>query len=142
LLGEDQYRRGDWEQAMRSFNHALSLQPAHFWAQFFLAVCHLKVQRWQAAKAGLNACLAQQPDFVWAYLFRSFAHEKLRAWPEAEADVEQALRLEPRDDARYALLLLRGILHFNRGEVRRAAGDFQSARALTPPQHNASLTPA
>ena len=49
LVGEEQYRRGDWEQAMNSFNRALSLQPGHFWAQFFLAVCQLKGQHWEAA---------------------------------------------------------------------------------------------
>src|SRR5262249_21950744 len=63
LAGEEQYRRGDWEQATDSFNRALSVQPGHFWAQFFVAVCHLKVRHWEAAKAGLNACLAQRPDF-------------------------------------------------------------------------------
>src|SRR5205823_2022516 len=48
LVGEEQYRRGDWEQAKNSFNRALALQPGHFWAQFFLAVCHLKSQDWEA----------------------------------------------------------------------------------------------
>jgi tetratricopeptide (TPR) repeat protein len=139
LLGEEQFRRGDWEQAMSSFNHALSLQPAHFWAQFFLAVCHLKVRRWQAAKAGLNACLAQQPDFVWAYLFRSFAHEKLREVPEAEADFQRALHLNPNEDARYVLFLARGILRFNQRELEPAAADFRSAMALKPGQYNAYL---
>src|SRR5262249_31502065 len=100
LVGEEQYRRGDWKQAMHAFNRALSLQPAHFWAQFFLAVCHLKLQHWEAAKAGLNACLFQQPDFVWAYLFRSFANEKLQELPEAEADSQKALHLNPNADAR------------------------------------------
>jgi tetratricopeptide (TPR) repeat protein/predicted Ser/Thr protein kinase len=139
LQGEEQYRRGDWEQAMSSFNHALSLQPAHFWAQFFLAVCHLKVRQWEAAKAGLNACLIQQPDFVWAYLFRSFANEKLRAVPEAEADFHQALQLNPNEDARYVLYLTRGILYFNQKELERAAADFGSAIALKPEQYNAYL---
>jgi tetratricopeptide (TPR) repeat protein len=139
LAGEEQYRRGDWEQAANSFNRTLSIQPAHFWAQFFLAVCHLKGQRWDAAQAGLNACLAQQPDFVWAYLFRSFAHEKVQALPEAEADFEKALQLNPNADARYGLLLTRGILHFNQGDLERAAADFRSALALKPEQYNAYL---
>jgi tetratricopeptide (TPR) repeat protein len=139
LVGEEHYRRGDWQQALHCFNRALSLQPAHFWAQFFLAVCHLKVQHWEAAKASLNACLTQQPDFVWAYLFRSFANEKLQALPEAEADFHKALALNPNDDARYVLFLTRGILHFNQRELERAAADFRSAMALKPDQYNAYL---
>src|SRR5262249_23751538 len=50
LAGEEQYRRGDWKQATGSFSRALSLQPGHFWAQFFLAICQLKVGHWEAAK--------------------------------------------------------------------------------------------
>jgi serine/threonine-protein kinase len=139
LIGEEQYRHGHWREAINAFDRALDLQPAHFWARFFLAVCHLKTRRWEAAKAGLNACLAQRPDFVWGYLFRSFANERMQTRPEAEADFENALRLNPNEDARYVLFLTRGILHFNDSEPERAAADFRSAAALKPGQYNAYL---
>jgi tetratricopeptide (TPR) repeat protein len=139
LVGEEQYRRGDWQQAAKSFNRVLHLQPAHFWAQFFLAVSHLKMQHWEAAKAGLTACLTQQPDFVWAYLFRSFANERLRALPDAEADFQKALQLNPSEDALYVLFLSRGILQFNQGKLEQAVVDFRSAMALKPEQYNAYL---
>src|SRR5262249_31408863 len=92
LLCEHPYRRGDWDGARDALNHVLAIEPGHFWAQFFLAVCDLKSEHWAAAKAGLNACLAQQPDFTWAYLFRSFANERLQAFPEAEADFQKVLQ--------------------------------------------------
>jgi tetratricopeptide (TPR) repeat protein len=139
LVGAEQYRRGDFRRATSAFNRALSAQPGHFWAEFFLAVCQLKVQNWEAARAGLNACLARQPDFVWAYLFRSFAHEKLQAVAEAEADFHNALRLGPNEDARHVLLLGRGILHFNQNDLERAAADFHQARAVKPGQYNAAV---
>src|SRR5262249_22639665 len=125
--------------AMSCFNRTLSLQPGHFWAQFFLAVCHLKTQHWEAAKADLNACLGRQPDFVWAYLFRSFANEKLQALADAEADFQQALQFNPNEDACYVLLLTRGILHCNQREWDHAEADFRSAMALNPEQYNAYL---
>jgi serine/threonine protein kinase/Tfp pilus assembly protein PilF len=137
LIGEEQYRRNEWEQATNSFKLALNLQPSHFWAQFFHAVCNLKLQQWETAKAGLNACLSQQPDFVWAYLFRSIANEKLQALQEAEADFQKVLQLNPNEDARYVLFLTRGILHFNQKELERAASDFRSAMALKAEQYNA-----
>jgi tetratricopeptide (TPR) repeat protein len=137
LLGEEQFRQNDWAAAMGSFNRALALQPDHFWAHFFLALCQLKAHEWQAARASLNACLTRQSGFVWAYLFRSFANEQLQALGEAEADFEQALRLNPTSDARYILLLTRGILCFNQGDLARAAADFRAARDLKPGQYNA-----
>jgi tetratricopeptide (TPR) repeat protein/predicted Ser/Thr protein kinase len=139
LVGEEYYRRGDWQNAMNSFNCALGLQPDYFWAQFFLAVCHLKTRHWEAAKAGLNACLAQQPDFVWAYVFRSFANEKLQQPASAEADFRKALERNPNAGACYVLFLTRGILHFNHGEMKRAAADFRSALAIKPDQYNAYM---
>jgi eukaryotic-like serine/threonine-protein kinase len=137
LLGEEAYRRGDWDEARDAFNRAVALQPAHFWARFFLSICHLKSQRWDAAKEGLSGCISQQPDFVWPYLFRSFANEKLQRREDAEADFRKALQLDPKDDARYVLHLTRGILHFNQSEWDRAAADFRDAQTLKPEQYNA-----
>jgi tetratricopeptide (TPR) repeat protein len=137
LIGEEQYRRGDWQAARASFKRALAVQPAQFWARFFLAVCHLKAQQWEAARAGLNACLAQQPNFVWAYLFRSFANEKLQALPAAQADFHKALQLPLNAEARYVLFLMRGIHHFHQSEPDLAAADFCSAMDLMPDQYNA-----
>jgi tetratricopeptide (TPR) repeat protein len=139
LAGEDAYRRGEWAQAVNSFNQALGVQPGHFWAQFFLAICELKLQRPEAARAGLNACLAQQPNFVWAYLFRSYANEKLRALDQAEADFQQALELGPNEHARYVLFLSRGIRRFHQKQLEQAATDFRAAMALKPEQYNAYL---
>jgi len=99
----------------------------------------LKRQQWEAARADLNACVRQHPDFVWTYLYRSFAHEKLHAVAAAEADFQRALKLDPNNDARYALFLIRGILHFDRAELNQAADDFRSAIQLKPEQYNAYL---
>ncbi len=139
LIGEDQYRRGDLVEARNSFNRALTLQADHFWARFFLAVCHLRDRQWEMAKVGLSACLAQQPRFAWAYLYRSFANEKLQALAEAEADFQQALQLNPDEEARYILFLTRGILRFHQGQLNQAAADFSRGCALKPDQYNAYL---
>ncbi len=139
LLGEEQFRAGEWVEAKNSFNRALALQPSHFWAQFFVAVCHLKTREWEAAKTGLNACLQQRADFVWGYLFRSFAHDKLHLSQEAEIDFQKALALNPNDDARYVLLLTRGIFYYHQNEWERASTDFRSAQTIRPGQYNAYL---
>ncbi len=139
LLGEDQYRHGEWAEAKASFGRALRLQPGHFWARFFLAVCHLKAKEWSVAKARLDACLEQQPNFVWTYLFRSFANERLHALADARADFHKAFQLNPNEDARYVLLLTRGILFFHQNDLEAAAADFRAAQALRPSQYNAYL---
>jgi eukaryotic-like serine/threonine-protein kinase len=140
LLGDEQYRRGDWKKAMNSFNRALRLEPEHFWARFFLAVCHMKAEQWEAARASLNACLAQKRDFAWALVFRSFANEKLLAHAEAHEDLETVLRRNPNDDMRAIVLLRRGALHFNQKEWGAAESDFQDALKRKPDRYNAHLS--
>ncbi len=137
LNGEENYRKGAWVAARADFNRLLAMQPAHFWAQFFLAVCHLRLGEWEAAKAGFNACQARRSDFVWTYLFRGFANEKLGAFREAEEDFQNAFRLDPQSDARYTLLLTRGVLRFQQKQLQQAADDFLSAIVLRPQQYNA-----
>jgi tetratricopeptide (TPR) repeat protein/predicted Ser/Thr protein kinase len=139
LLGEDRYRHGDWAAAREDFNCVLAMQPAHFWARLFLAVCDLRLGQYETARAGLSACLGQQGDFVWAYVFRSFAHERLHAFAQAQEDFDRALSLDPDEDARYTLHLMRGILRFDQKELDRAADDFRAAAALKPGQYNAHL---
>ncbi|HZU39276.1 MAG TPA: tetratricopeptide repeat protein, partial [Gemmataceae bacterium] len=139
LTGEALYRAGRAPQAAAEFEKALALRPDAFWSRFYLSLCHLRLQRWEAARAGLNACLVQEPDFVWIYLFRSVANERLRAFAAARADFEQALRLHPDGDARYVLLINRGVLEFEQKNLDRAAQDFRQAADLKPDQYNARL---
>jgi tetratricopeptide (TPR) repeat protein/predicted Ser/Thr protein kinase len=141
LLGEGCYRRGELAGARDSFARALAVEPEHFWAQFFLAVCDLRRRQWEAARAGLTSCLARRPGFLWAYLFRGLANEKLNAPAQAEADFAKAERLGIGwgEDARYVLLLTRGVLRFEQKDLERAADDFRSARDLKPDQYNAYL---
>jgi serine/threonine protein kinase/Tfp pilus assembly protein PilF len=139
LIGDERYRRGEVTAAITAFNEALACQPSHFWAQFYLAVCQLRVEDWKTAKAHLNACLVQQPRFVWIYVLRAFTNEKLEALESAEADVQKALDLDPNEDARYTLLLERGNLFFGQHHFESAADDFQAAIALKPRQYAASL---
>lgn len=137
LIGEENFRRGAWAAARANFNQALTTRPEHFWAQFFLAVCHLRLGEWEAARASFTACLARRNDFVWTYLFRGFASEKLGAFQEAENDFANAFQLDPDDEARYTLLLTRGVLRFQQKQLEQAADDFRSAIALKPDQYNA-----
>jgi tetratricopeptide (TPR) repeat protein len=99
----------------------------------------MKLQRWEAARVGMTACLSQQRDFVWAYLYRSLVYERLHRVEQAEADFASALRLPASDDARYILLLTRGVHRFQQQELEQAEADCRAAIRLKPNQYNAYL---
>jgi len=153
LAGEEKYRQGRLgderdrgrllREAAQHFEETLRLQPDHFWAQYFLALCSLQLNRLNEAIAALTACLAARPDFVWPYLLRGFARGQLKAAEAAEQDFEKARILEklhPDEDARYTLYADRGVTRYSHGKFEEAAADFQRAIELNPRRAQAHLS--
>jgi eukaryotic-like serine/threonine-protein kinase len=139
LGSEGRSEPGALARAIDSFDHTLRLQPGHFWAGYYLAVCNLNSGRPDLAKAYLTTCLSRRPDFVWLYLLRGFALGKLREFPAAEADFQKASELGPNDDARYALLVNRAAIRFHQAKFAAAAVDLDRAIALKPDGYRAHL---
>src|SRR5262249_38701665 len=79
LLGDDQQRQGNVTVAIRHFEEALRLQPDHFWARYFLAVCYLREANrtaqesrptlvraeTNAARECFTVCIGARPDVAW-----------------------------------------------------------------------------
>jgi tetratricopeptide (TPR) repeat protein len=137
LLGDEQYKREDLEQARRHFDRALDLQPAHFWAKYFLAVCQLRLGHPDVAKASLTGCLMQRPDFFYGYLLRGLAHMQLGESGEAEEDFQQTLERRPNPYAQYGAYVNRGVLRVRQRKLDEAVADLQRASGLLPGQYQA-----
>ena len=139
LTGEQAYRQKDLKLAIESFRHSLSIQPDRFWAQYFLAVCHLKEHRPAEALAALIACQSRRPGFAWAYLLKGFAEGEMREFDLAEEDFRRANELRLNDQERYVMLVNRGVMRIRRGRHADAAADLSGAIALKPDQFEAYI---
>ena len=139
LLGEQCYRRDALPEAIDRFKRVLAIEPNHFWARYLLAICCLKSHRPAEAQSALFACQGRRPDFVWVYLLKGFAEGELREFDLAEADFRRAADLHPDDDARYVLLVNRGVMRVRKPDHRAAIDDFQAAIALKPDRFQAYL---
>ncbi|QEH34555.1 Serine/threonine-protein kinase PknB [Aquisphaera giovannonii] len=139
LLGEQSYRRGDFLPAVDHFKKVLSMDPGHFWAGYLMALCFLKTHRPAEAQAALIACQARRPDFVWIYLLKGFAEGEMREFELAEADFRRAQEIRGGDDARYVLLVNRGVMRLRKKEAAAAIEDLQAAIALKPGGYQAYL---
>jgi tetratricopeptide (TPR) repeat protein len=135
--GEGSAGRKGLEEAIRNFDQAYRLQPDHFWAQYYLAVCALTTGHPDLAKAYLNSCLKQRPDFVWIPLLRGFAQGQLRDFDAAEADFRRVCDLGPDEDARYALFVNRGAIRLVQGRLDEASADLERAIAMKPDRYRA-----
>jgi tetratricopeptide (TPR) repeat protein len=132
LLGTQRPGRDGLAGAVGHFESALRLDPDHFWAQYHIALCQLRSQRADLAKAHLTACVGQRPNFVWIYILKGFVHAELAEFDSAEADFRKAEQLQPDQNARYILLVNRGVMWFRKGELEQAVADLQEAIQLQP----------
>jgi tetratricopeptide (TPR) repeat protein/predicted Ser/Thr protein kinase len=143
LLGENLHRQGQLSDAANEFQKALLIQSDHFWAQYFLAVCHIR-QGGHAGEAriGLTACLTVHDDFVWAYLLRGLADLQLRDLAAAEDDFKKAEELPAiRQDAeaQYTLRVNRAELWNRQGRSADALNELLKADELKPNQYQTFL---
>jgi tetratricopeptide (TPR) repeat protein len=139
LVGDEAYKGGRLEEAVSAFESALRVQPGHFWAEYFLAVCQLMRQRPGEAQLLLTSCLSQRDGFVWIYLVRGVADGELRQFTAAEEDFRKALDLQPDVPARYGILVNRGAMRLQQGQVENAVADFEAAIRLLPRQYQAHV---
>lgn len=137
--GTYQYEEGDTNEAIRSFRSALRLQPNHFEAQCFLAICALNAAQPGEARVGFTACIGQRPRFAWTYLLRGFAAMQKEEFTDAEADFTTALDLDTSPTVRYGVLTNRGQLALRQGKLEQAEVDLKMAVGLLPNECPARL---
>jgi tetratricopeptide (TPR) repeat protein len=137
LMADELYRREEFAEAIKEFDHVLERKPGHFWAQYLNALCLLRQKRPAEARTLLSACLAQRSNFVWLYLLRGFAQEELQAWSAAESDFEKASQMALDDNARYVLFVNRGVLRVRTDRFDDAVADLNAAIKLKPNAYQA-----
>ena len=135
LLGTEQYRQGNWKEAIRSLESVLQLRPDHFWGHYYLALCLLKTQRPDLAAARLTTCLGWRPDLPWLYLLRGSAWAEMNQFVRAEEDFEAALKGTLTEAARYGLYINRGVSRIRQGRTAEAIEDLRCANQIRPQRY-------
>jgi len=134
LTGDSHQKEGQLVEAAQDFANALRLQPDHFWARYFLAVCNLQLQRFGQARDNLTSCMMSRPDFLWLYLFRGFANGQLNDFRAAADDYRRALELEPdpQSQAHYGILVHQGVLCMRQAQLGEGLVPLPWLLPLTP----------
>jgi eukaryotic-like serine/threonine-protein kinase len=156
LIGQDEYKRRRFADAIGHFEMALRNRPDHFWARCLQAICFIETKNFAAAKSNLFGCLQAEPDSAWLFLLRGYASGQLGArdlglvatnpareanlkkvaeseFDKAEADFHEALeklKRTPDNDLLYILLVNRGLVRYQRDRLEQAAADYQRAISI------------
>jgi serine/threonine protein kinase/Tfp pilus assembly protein PilF len=149
LLGDEASHK-DLAQAIAFFQNAVRQRPNHFWAHYLTAVCHFRLRSPDLAANSLNACQVLRPDFDWVYILRGLAYAEMGAralkasrpeaqfhFTAAEEDFLAAQRLEPKEEARYSLLVNRAAARILQKKHAEAVLDLQDAIRLKPDKFHA-----
>ena len=127
LVGDEQYKERQFEAAAKSFQQALMLEPNDFFSHMFLGLSQLARDQFAAAQASFLAARAIRPDFQYINLFLGVCAGKLGEKEEAEKLFDDSRYSE---DARVALLVNRGVIHYDSGDNAKAIADFEAALKL------------
>jgi serine/threonine-protein kinase len=124
--------RGDLDEAIRSYQAALRLQPNHWNSLFFLAKRlhdNPQLKRLPEAIQLWTACLALRPYDALIYCNRAMCYCRLGQWDDAIADARQAVRLEPNFAAPHLAL---GLALSRIGPLDEAITEMEAAVRIRP----------
>jgi tetratricopeptide (TPR) repeat protein len=113
---------GDLDEAIRSYQAALAMQPNHYNSLYFLAarLASDKINRRPEAIAYATGCIALRPDHEWAYITRGECRLKIGQMEAAKADFEAALTAAKTDPNRGGALKKLAELMLEKGHDQEA----------------------
>ncbi|MFO0888509.1 MAG: tetratricopeptide repeat protein [Isosphaeraceae bacterium] len=123
----------DKTEAVKQYEAALHVEPAHYWSLQGLGSCLIELgqqeQDFAVAAAVFTGCILKRPDHARSYLGRGYAYSKLGRLKDAEAEYREALRLRP--DYAEACANLGWVLR-EQGKADQAIAAYREAIRLQP----------
>jgi tetratricopeptide (TPR) repeat protein len=134
--GRRQAEGGNAQEALASFNEAVSLRPSSSLALADRGTTHSLLGDHDRALADFAEALRIDPNNAMTYRRRAWVALKLQRWPDAAADLDTAVRLAPGDTQAHQML---SVLHAVQGRWDEAVSEY--AR-LKPSQQDVLFTRA
>jgi Flp pilus assembly protein TadD/mono/diheme cytochrome c family protein len=93
--GQNPAQNDDWQSALASYRHALTLDPNYADARYDLATLELKREQYAAAASDYRTLVQQQPDDAAAHGGLGAALAQLQQPDAARTEFDRALALDP-----------------------------------------------
>ncbi len=123
------WRLGDLDRAVASFDVCNRLQPRSLVALFNRGICNLKRGEAQAAKNDFSSCLQLRPQLATARFNRAVAADQLGEHIAALDDLNQLVRS---GQASTRMVLMCARVHDSLGDSNASVADRRAARQIPP----------
>lgn len=125
--GEQAYRRGDHEEAVRLFTEAIKADPGHLNAFLQRAFCLNILKRYEEAITDLTVVIGREPAHALAYTTRGSSYLKAGRPDLALADLEKVISLEPRNEEAWNNI---GWAHKSTGDMAAACKAWRTSQRM------------
>ncbi len=119
LLAVVHVRHGRYADAVEELDHALELNPRHYWSWMQRGLCRELMGASARAEADYSGSIALWPEFAWGYFNRGCVRGRMGRQREAVKDYGAALKRDPEFV----------IAHLNRALARLELKQYDDARA-------------
>ena len=130
ILGDDQFRKGEFEKASESFAKASRLSPTDFWSTYYQAVTAIRSESWAEARALLLNCLGKKEDFGFCHVLIGIAEGKLKQFDDSHHSFVRAVELLGGETQ--GVLVNRAAIFFDQGKIVNAEQDLRKAIKAEP----------
>lgn len=130
FLGDELFRRGEFEKASEAFAKAARLSPGDFWATYYQAVSAIRNESWGEARALLLNCLGQKESFGFCHVLIGIAEGKLKQYEDAQRSFGRAVVLL--EGETQGVLVNRAAMFFDQGKFKNAEADLRKAIKVEP----------
>lgn len=127
--GKSLIQKGEVESALRYFQLAVDANPVNHLAIYFVALCHLKLDKIPMALIEFDRAIGFSPNNVMYLSDRAVAKLHLKDERGSMADLNTCVKLDPNYSYRYSL---RAFIRNSFGDVEGAIADYKKAIELDP----------
>ncbi|MGE5660180.1 MAG: tetratricopeptide repeat protein [Actinomycetota bacterium] len=127
--GNSLQEKGQFEEAVNAYRHAIKLNPNFFWSYQQLGDAFSKLQQWREAVSAYRHAIELTSDFPWSYNNLGYALLWLAEWEEAIACYYRAIELNINFSWSYYNL---GVCLSHKQQWQEAAIAFLQAVQLDP----------
>lgn len=130
FLGDDLFRRGEFEKASEAFAKASRLRPMDFWPTYYQSVSAIRNESWSEARALLLNCLGKKDNFGFCHVLIGIAEGKLKQFDDSIRSFGRAVDLLGGETQ--GVLVNRAAMFFDQGKFQNAEKDLRKAIRLEP----------